>query len=82
MSSIGRAIKAGRLAAPKTDDGRLAIDPAELARVLELQLQAEPAVETHAAPSRASSSPRSSARGPRLAKNAEAIGPQPQVRRG
>ena len=32
-STIFRAIKAGRLSAPRTDDGNFAIDPAELFRV-------------------------------------------------
>ncbi len=43
-STIWRAIKAGRLSAPRDDDGNFAIDPAELFRVYQPQRPAEQVV--------------------------------------
>ena len=45
---IWRAIREGRLSAERTDDGGVAIDPAELFRVFETQRPEEPAIEQDA----------------------------------
>ncbi len=50
-STIWRAIKAGRLSAPRTDDGGFAIDPAELFRVFQpKRLEQRPAGHDATAP--------------------------------